>query len=130
MRKFLILLPVALVLVAAGCGSSETKTVTETAAGKTSEEAESGEEAASEGESAAGRPTATTIPDGTWKRGEYTEGTYRAPGGSSCWWEKLNELGEEVFEPGRYGSEETNILVDIDSRYFKTEECGTWEKVG
>lgn len=117
----------ALCLLGLGaCGSSKTKTVTRTVEAAAEEQAV----APKEPEPRTTAPTATSIPDGTWAKGEYTPGTYRAPGGSSCWWEKLEKLGEEVFQPGRYGSEETNILVEIDSRYFKTEECGVWQKVG
>ncbi|HEY6731912.1 MAG TPA: hypothetical protein VI039_12930 [Solirubrobacterales bacterium] len=128
MKKWLVL-AFALGLMAAGCGSTETKTVTQTVQAESQSEGSSAEAGASE-EALVDEPTPTTIPDGTWAKGEYTPGQYRAPGGPSCWWEKLEKLGEEVFQPGRYGSEERNILVDVDSRFFKTEECGVWQKVG
>lgn len=136
----------AAMVVVVGCGGGGTTTVT--VASKTQAQMEAlGEKAQGElrqakadieraeatevaKRSIRSEPTATSIPDGTWASGEFTPGTYRAPGGEDCWWEKLEALGEEVFQPGRYGSEETNILVEIDSRYFKTEECGIWHKVG
>jgi hypothetical protein len=127
-------LTIALILVAAaGCGSSETKTVTETVtssaseaeAGSESESAESG----SEGVGVSDAPTATTIPDGTWRRGEYTPGTYRAKGGGTCSWEKRQNLNEEAEGTGNWGGAESNVLAEIDSPYFVTDGCGVWEKV-
>lgn len=124
----------ALVLVCLGvglvaCGSSETKTVTETvkseATGAAQTESSEAVESATTKE-----PTATMIPDGTWERGEYTPGTYRARGGSLCSWEKRDKLGEEASGTGNWGGSEKNILAEIDSRYFVTEGCGVWQKVG
>lgn len=116
---------VAAVLAVAGCGSSETTTVTEKVGATEAASPESSETSET--------PTATTIPDGTWKRGtEYQPGTYRAPGGGRCWWEQRQRPGGEADGEGfnsNYGSEERNILLEIESPYFKTEHCGTWERV-
>jgi hypothetical protein len=134
MRKPLV----AIVIVAlgaigfAGCGSSETKTVTETVEGaaKAPEASSTETEEAAEGDT----PTATTIPDGTWQRGaDYQPGQYRAPGGATCSWEQNEKLGGEAGGEGfneNYGIGEKNPFIEIDSPYFKTEECGTWVKVG
>jgi hypothetical protein len=131
MKGYLLVLAAATIMVGVtlmGCGGGETKTVTETTT-SAAEGAPPPQESISEEAQAdiTGQPTSTSIPDGTWKLGEYTSGEYRAPGGSRCWWEKLKKLGEESL---MYGSEETNILVDIDTPYFKTEHCGVWRKVG
>lgn len=141
-KQWLVLAMFALMLAIAGCGSSETKTVTETVevesqAAPESEGASGSEEEASASEAPEGattdQPTATTIPDGTWAKGEYTPGTYRAPGGELCSWEQNQKLGgeaagEEFNE--NYGIGEKNILIEINSPYFKTEDCGVWQKVG
>ncbi len=116
---------VATALAVAGCGSGETTTVTETVGAAAA--------ASPEPPETSDTPTATTIPDGTWKRGaEYQPGTYRAPGGERCWWEQRQRPGGEAGGEGfnsNYGSEERNILLEIDSPYFKTEHCGAWERV-
>lgn len=123
----------AAVLLFAGCGSSETTTVTVTK--KEAVEAPGPSEPASS-ESApspateGGTPTATTIPDGTWTKDEYTPGTYRAPGGELCEWEQRQQLNQEASGTGTWGIGETNILAELDSPYFLTENCGTWQKVG
>jgi hypothetical protein len=111
------------------CGSGETKTVTETV--KRAEAA--GTPGARDGTPTAGTrgavPTATEIPDGTWAKGEYTPGTYRAPGGELCSWEKRQSLSREAEGTGNWGGAEKNIVAEVDSPYFKTEGCGVWEKV-
>lgn len=119
------LVVLAVGLAIAGCGSSETKTVTETVSTAAATPPESSETSET--------PTATTIPDGTWQRGaDYQPGTYRAPGGSRCWWEQRQRPGGEAAGEGlneNYGSGEQNILIEINSPYFNTEHCGTWERV-
>lgn len=135
MKKWLVLAMFAIALVAlAGCGSSETKTVTETvqAEGQAAPAPEETAEEAPE-EATTDKPTATTIPDGTWAKGEYTPGTYRAKGGATCSWEQNQKLGGEAAGESfneNYGIGEKNILIEINSPYFKTEECGVWQKVG
>lgn len=123
---------VAAMLVVASmsaCGSGETKTVTETVEQQTeaSRDAEAPEAVSSGTQGAV--PTATTIPDGTWAKDEYTPGTYRAPGGGACEWEKRQKLSEEAEGTGNWGISEKNIVAEVDSPYFKTEGCGLWEKV-
>lgn len=125
------LLLVALTAGAVGCAETETKTVTETVRGAQKQPAEEVDAASSEG-ATTDEPTATTIPDGIWAKGEYKPGRYRAPGGEFCSWEKRQKLGGEAEGEGfndSYGYGETNILLEIDSPYFKTQECGVWQKV-
>jgi hypothetical protein len=114
----------------AGCGSSETKTVTQTVGTEETTGASTSEPAAG---TAGDTPSTTTIPDGTWRRdADYQPGMYRAPGGSACWWEQDQQAGGEAAGEGfneNYGSGEHNILIKIDAPYFKTEHCGTWVKV-
>ncbi|HWM54200.1 MAG TPA: hypothetical protein VNO20_02260 [Solirubrobacterales bacterium] len=124
MRQFWVLgVLIVLVLVAAGCGSSEPETVTETvtnsaeSSGATSETAE---------ETTA--PTSTTIPDGVWQQGrDYQPGVYRAPGGGSCYWALLGKANPgAIRENGGANSTQT---LEINSPYFETGGCGTWEKI-
>ena len=115
---------------ALGCGSSETKTVTETVAQKEATGSSEAPPATSAKGTQGAVPTPTSIPDGTWAKDEYTPGTYRAPGGGSCEWEKRQKLSEEAEGTGNWGIGEKNIVAEVDSPYFKTEGCGTWEKVG
>jgi hypothetical protein len=121
----------ALVLASVGCGeSAETvRTPPSDASGSSKATNEESEEDGISGET----PTATTIPDGTWAKGEYEPGTYRAPGGELCNWEQRKTAGgeasgEEFNE--NYGIGEKNIIIEIDAPYFTTEDCGTWTKVG
>ncbi len=130
MRVLFGLVAGALILALVGCGSTETKTVTETVTVDDSDPApETTTEAASEPLVTTDEPTATTIPDGTWAKGEYTPGTYRAKGGPMCEWEQRQSLGKEAEGAGQWGIGDSNILAEIDSPYFVTEGCGTWQKV-
>lgn len=122
------LLSVALILLATGCGSSETKTVTETVTTEASEAPGSESESTPEGAGSAG-PTSTTIPEGTWAPGEIAAGTYRAKGGELC--EYATGPSAKSVQNGeghtQYG---TNVLVELSGNdYFRTEECGTFELV-
>jgi len=136
MKPAPLILAVAVVIALAGCGAAEkTKTVTVTTEAKpaapppTEESSKSTESETTEAESGS-KPTATTIPDGTWQLGrDYKPGLYRAPGGANCFWEKNKVAGGSAEGLGN-GSGETNPEIQIDSPFFKTEECGTWHKVG
>jgi hypothetical protein len=120
---------------------AETQTAKAEAAGGEAEEAssEAEEEVAAEVKAEveeeaeeASKPK-STMDDGTWVRGvDYVVGTYRAPGGSLCYWEQDKKPGGEAAGEGfnsHYGLGEKNILLEITSPYFKTESCGTWELI-
>lgn len=124
MRQFwAITLALALVIAAVGCGSSETKTVTETVTNST-EASEAGSEETEE----TSVPTATTIPDGLWQQGrDYGPGVYRAPGGGNCYWALLGKANPgAIRENGGANSTQT---LEVNSPYFETDGCGTWEKI-
>lgn len=122
---------------------AETQTAKAEAGGGESEEAvseveeETAAEVKAEAEEEAEEEEASTpkstMSDGTWVRGvDYVVGTYRAPGGSLCYWEQDKKPGGEAAGEGfnsHYGTGEKNILLEITSPYFKTESCGTWELV-
>jgi hypothetical protein len=76
----------------------------------------------------------SSMSNGTWQiEVDYLPGTWRAPGGPTCWWEQRQEPGGEGAGEGfnrNYGSAEENILIHIDSPYFYTNKCGTWKRIG
>lgn len=70
--------------------------------------------------------------DGTWQANvDYLPGTYSAPGGSGCYWEKLNGPSggglNNIIENGGFNK---NQIVSVDSPYFSTDGCGTWTRTG
>ena len=68
------------------------------------------------------------INDGTWQVGVDIEtGTYRAEGGSSCYWALLNSADTQDIQNN--GVSESNPTITVDSAWFQTEGCGTWEKI-
>jgi hypothetical protein len=70
--------------------------------------------------------------NGTWQSGvDYIPGTYEAPGGGGCYWEKLKGPSgggiNNIIDNGGFNK---NQIVSVDSPYFHTEGCGTWTRVG
>jgi hypothetical protein len=70
----------------------------------------------------------STISDGIWQsETDYIPGTYRAPGGSTCYWATLNSA-----DPYDIASNENGTgaqIASIESPYFQTKGCGTWERI-
>jgi transposase-like protein len=70
----------------------------------------------------------STISDGTWQaETDFIPGTYRAPGGSNCYWATLNSA-----DPYDIASNENGTgpqIATIESPYFQTDGCGTWERI-
>jgi hypothetical protein len=92
-----------------------------------------GELAAVEGEigGAEERAAKSEITDGVWKlETDYVAGTYKAPGGGGCYWALLSEPPsgglEAIIENGGFNK---NQILTIESPYFETNGCGTWELV-
>lgn len=71
----------------------------------------------------------STIPDGIWQLGrDYEAGTYRAPGGSGCYWALLGSADtSDIINNGGFGPNQT---ITIDSPFFETRDCGEWVKLG
>jgi hypothetical protein len=72
-----------------------------------------------------------TITDGVWRiERDYLPGTYEAPGGGSCYWALLSEVGgggvEGIIENGGFNKHQ---ILTIESPYFETRACGTWKLV-
>lgn len=67
--------------------------------------------------------------DGIWQaETDYIPGTYRAPGGEGCYWATLNSA-----DPYDIASNENGTgpqIATINSPYFQTKGCGTWERIG
>jgi hypothetical protein len=70
----------------------------------------------------------STISNGIWKAEvDYIPGTYRAPGGPSCYWATLNSA-----DPYDIASNENGTgpqIATIESPYFQSKGCGTWERI-
>jgi hypothetical protein len=80
---------------------------------------------------AAAKPAAPTISDGTWTVGEdFPAGTYKTIGaGSSCYWAiyKSGTNGSDIIDNHIGGG---NLRVTLKAgQDFETARCGTWAKV-
>ncbi len=67
--------------------------------------------------------------DGIWQVGvDFAPGTYRAEGGSSCYWAQLGSADtSDITNNGGFGPNQT---LTIDSGWFETTDCGEWTKIG
>jgi hypothetical protein len=70
----------------------------------------------------------STIEDGIWEVGVDIEpGTYRSEGGAGCYWALLGSADtSDIVNNGGFGPNQT---LTIDSAWFETSDCGTWEKI-
>ena len=71
--------------------------------------------------------------DGTHLIGVDIEpGTYRAPGGDRCTWERLKNLSGEIQSIIAMDVRPTQPTVEIaaSDRAFKTRGCGQWQRMG
>ena len=67
--------------------------------------------------------------DGIWQAdADFIPGLYRAPGGNGCYWAKLNTADTSDIADNGFGGK--NPTITIDSPFFETDGCGTWEKIG
>jgi outer membrane murein-binding lipoprotein Lpp len=71
----------------------------------------------------------SSIPgDGTFKAEvDYLPGTYRAPGGEGCYWATLNSADPYDIASNENASGPT--IANIETPYFQTSGCGTWERM-
>ena len=75
-----------------------------------------------------------TIDDGTWTVGiDFAAGKYRttATVGSSCYWGiyKSGTNGDEIIANDIPGGGRPTVTLKA-GQDFKTQRCGTWEKIG
>jgi hypothetical protein len=68
--------------------------------------------------------------DGTWRVGEDVQpGTYRAPGGQNCYWERLRNFKaglNSIIANGGFTKNQTVTIAASDAG-FSTRGCGTWQ---
>ncbi|MEO7062092.1 MAG: hypothetical protein ABI083_20435 [Lapillicoccus sp.] len=72
-------------------------------------------------------------PDGTWIIGtDMTAGTWSAPGGNSCYWERERDfLGERTSVlDSSFADVAPTVTVAATDKGFATARCGLWTKVG
>jgi hypothetical protein len=77
-------------------------------------------------------PAPTLTADGMYRVGtQIGAGTYIAPGGSLCYWERRSTAGSDIYGVIANGlTDGGQVMVTISSTdaYFVTEGCGSWTK--
>jgi S-layer family protein len=74
-------------------------------------------------------PPLFTFGSGTWVVGSgVPAGTYRSPGGGSCYWERLSGFGGTFGEiiANDFGSIKIVVEIKSSDAGFSTDQCGTW----
>ncbi len=69
--------------------------------------------------------------DGTYIVGtDIAPGTWSAPGGPSCYWERLSGFGGSTGEiiANDFGSSGAIVTIDPSDRGFATDGCGVWSR--
>ena len=81
----------------------------------------------------AGAPKGFSFGDGTYRVGPagVPPGTYKAPGGGSCYWERLSGFSGELNDIIANDVATRNPIVTIapSDAGFNTSDCGTWKRV-
>jgi hypothetical protein len=81
----------------------------------------------------AAAPKAFSFGDGTYRVGPagVPPGTYKAPGGGSCYWERLSGFSGELNDIIANDVATRNPIVTIapSDAGFNTSDCGTWKRV-
>src|SRR5690606_20659058 len=76
-------------------------------------------------------PLATSFRDGTYVVGGHiAPGTYRAPGGSRCYWERLSGFGGTFGDliANDYDTHSPVVTITSSDQGFFSENCGTWTR--
>jgi hypothetical protein len=76
---------------------------------------------------------ASTFGAGQWVvNQQILAGTYTAPGGSSCYWERLRGFGGSLAQVIANDFDTTSPIVSIASTDvgFNSHQCGTWTRIG
>jgi hypothetical protein len=71
--------------------------------------------------------------DGTYVVGsDVPPGTYRATGGSGCYWERLSDLtgNFDAILANEATDGPSAVTLDGSEAAFSTEGCGTWSRIG
>lgn len=71
--------------------------------------------------------------DGTYRVGkDIRAGTYRAPGGEGCYWERLRNFkgdGPDSVLANDLGAKTPVVTIAAGDAGFTTRDCGTWKKM-
>ena len=71
-----------------------------------------------------------SIPNGTWLVGEeVAAGRYAAPGGDSCYWERLSGFGGSNIIDNGFSSIRPVVEISPEDQGFSTSDCGRWRLV-
>ncbi len=77
-----------------------------------------------------GAERATVFGDGTWIVGEdIRPGTYRAPGGARCYWERLRNFSGNGIITNGFGDRNPVVTIAASDAGFRTEDCGEWRRL-
>ena len=77
-----------------------------------------------------GRDPGAPFDEGTWLvEEEVGPGTWNAPGGTTCYWERLSGFGGEADDVLVAGTGGTVTIAEGDLG-FRSRRCGTWNQVG
>jgi hypothetical protein len=75
---------------------------------------------------------ARSFGDGVWVVGEeVAPGTYRAPGGSGCYWARLRNFSaglNSIIANGGFSRNQT-VTIQASDAGFETTRCGTWTRI-
>src|SRR5690606_11028225 len=75
---------------------------------------------------------ASSFGDGTYVVGGHIRpGTYRASGGSRCYWERLSNFTGELrdIQATSYGRSNPTVTISSADAGFSTSNCGTWRRI-
>ncbi|HLV05947.1 hypothetical protein [uncultured Georgenia sp.] len=75
---------------------------------------------------------ASSFGDGTYVVGGHIRpGTYRASGGSRCYWERLSNFTGELrdIKANSYGRSNPTVTISSSDAGFSTSNCGTWRRI-
>jgi hypothetical protein len=78
-------------------------------------------------------PPAVAFGPGTFRVGaDIVAGTYRAPGGPSCYWERLRGFsgGFDDIVANGFGDIGPIVTIDPSDAGFRSHDCGGWTRIG
>ena len=73
----------------------------------------------------------STFGDGTFEVGkDVAVGTYRAPGGGSCYWSEAKDPEDNHTINNNVDVKGPTVTLDQSTPWFISDGCGTWSKIG
>lgn len=68
--------------------------------------------------------------DGIWQaETDFTPGTYRSAGGDGCYYATLGSADTSDIITNEITLDASQQIVTIESPYFQSKDCGTWERI-